>query len=323
MLAATKKEIDDVKNYLKAQAPDLSIDFVQKVYSEMVGPARHDIWDVHTDGGRWWVITPPTNFYSQNDFPNMDLALTFHVGLAIRIPRSEQQRLSEIPAEPFGQCFRDLQETNEALTNADEVADYQAIGVRCRETMLAFTNVVQVLIPSAPVQALKRADLKAWVSYFCEVALRGESQKARRQLLKAMIESAWDFANWLTHTKSSTWFDAESAVAATENAIQLFVSAAIRYDRGVPEQCLACGSHRLSPERGHHRDDPERLSERPTCDKCGWKGKPVQIVPALESGNDSPRPEGDCIVPMAALKALTRPKPRDTKGRKTPNSERT
>lgn len=309
MLAATESEISHVKDYIKAQAPDLSLDFMQKIYAEMVGEVRHDIWDVHTDGGRWWVITSPTNFYSQTDFPNMDLALTFHVGQSIRIPRSEQQRLSDIPAEPFGQCFRDLQDAHEALTHADEVADYQAIGVRCRETMLAFTNVVQVLILSAPVQALKGADLKAWASYFCEVALRGESQKARRQLLKAMIESAWDFANWLTHTKSSPWFDAESAVAATENAIRLFVSAAIRYDRGVPEQCPACGSHRLSPERGRHREDPERLSERPTCDKCGWKGKPVQIAPILESDSGWSPPEGDCVVPTAALKGLTRPKP--------------
>ena len=52
---------------------------------------RHDIWDVHTDVDRWWVITEPMNLYSQDQFPNMDLALSFHVGLCLRIPRSERQ----------------------------------------------------------------------------------------------------------------------------------------------------------------------------------------------------------------------------------------
>ena len=134
----------------------------------------------------------------------MDLALTFHVGLCIRIPRSERPSLSSIPAEPFGECFRMLQEASEALSHADEVADYQAIGVRCREALLAFSTVVQAMLPS-PEDALKQAELKPWMTYFCEVALRGESQKARRQLLKAVVESAWDYTNWLTHTKSSTW----------------------------------------------------------------------------------------------------------------------
>src|SRR5665213_1103702 len=143
MLAATEQEHDHVKDYLQSQAPDLAVSFLQKVYSETVGQVRHDIWDVHTDGGRWWVITSPTNLYSQDDFPNMDLALTFHVGLCIRAPRSEGPSLSSLPAEPFGECFRMLQEASEALSHADEVADYQVIGVRCREALLAFSTVVQ------------------------------------------------------------------------------------------------------------------------------------------------------------------------------------
>ena len=118
MLTETEQERAGVKDYMRSQAPDLSVDFLQKVYSEMLGQVRHDVWDVHTDGGRWWVITSPSNLYSQDDFPNMDLALTFHVGLCIRIPRSERPSLSSIPAEPFGECFRMLQEASEALSHA-------------------------------------------------------------------------------------------------------------------------------------------------------------------------------------------------------------
>src|SRR5665213_1355472 len=84
MLPATKKEIESVTAYMKSQAPDLTVEFVQKVYSETVLNVRHDVWDVHTNVDRWWVITEPTNLYAQEQFPNMDLALTFHIGLCLR-----------------------------------------------------------------------------------------------------------------------------------------------------------------------------------------------------------------------------------------------
>ena len=97
MLSATQKEIERVTEYMRSQAPDLTVEFVQKVYSENVLHVRHDVWDVHTNVDRWWVITEPMNLYAQEQFPNMDLALTFHVGLCLRIPRSERQKLSEFP----------------------------------------------------------------------------------------------------------------------------------------------------------------------------------------------------------------------------------
>jgi hypothetical protein len=133
MLPATEAETERVVSYMRSQAPELAVQMIQKVYSENVLHVRHDVWDVHTDVDRWWVITEPMNLYAQDQFPNMDLALTFHVGLCLRIPRTERQKLSAIPIEPFTECFRYLYELSDALAQAQEVADYQAIGVRCRE----------------------------------------------------------------------------------------------------------------------------------------------------------------------------------------------
>src|ERR1035441_3545199 len=312
MLPATQEEIEHVTEYMRSQAPDLIVEFVQKVYSENVLHVRHDVWDVHTNADRWWIITEPMNLYSQEQFPNMDLALTFHVGLCLRIPRSERQKLSEIPAEPFTACMRGLQEASEALAQAQEVADYQSIGVRCREALLAFVNIAQAVMPwTGTEEPPKKADLKAWANHICSVALSGESHKYRRHLFKTLLESAWEFANWLTHTKSSHWHDAEAALSVTENAIGLCISAVIRHVRGVPEQCPACGSQRLSPQRGHHQDFPEVEWERPTCDKCGWAGEPAPIDDVLEPRDESRStpPEGECIIPTTALRHLKRPKP--------------
>src|SRR5271167_3811054 len=147
MLPATDEEKADVVDYYLSQSPIAKVIFLQKVYSESVIGHRHDVWDVHASDGRWWVITNPTNLYSQTQFPNMDLAVTFHVGLCLRIPRSERPKLGDLPIEPFAQCYRYLSEAADALAQAQEVADYQTIGVRCREALLAFVDAAQTVLP--------------------------------------------------------------------------------------------------------------------------------------------------------------------------------
>jgi hypothetical protein len=59
MLTATEDETNRVREYMSSQLPDL-VQLVQKVYSENILSARHDVWNVHTDVDRWWVITDPT-----------------------------------------------------------------------------------------------------------------------------------------------------------------------------------------------------------------------------------------------------------------------
>jgi hypothetical protein len=314
MLEATQQELDHVLGYMGSQAPDLTVEFAQKIYSENVLDHRHDVWDVHTNVDRWWVITNPTNLYSQAQFPNMDLAVTFHVGLCLRMPRSEKTKLAEIPIEPFAQCYRYLSEASDALRQAQEVADYQAIGVRCREALLAFVEAAQTVIPwVSEKDRPKRADFRAWVDHICSVSLAGPSQKDRRQLFKTLLDSAWGFSNWLTHTKSSKWHDAEAASSTTENAVALCISAVIQHIRGVPDACPACGSHRLSPERAFDPARPDDEWERPTCMRCDWTGEPVKVhrVPVAPSDNSRPSPEGDCVIPTVPLRTLERPGDRD------------
>src|ERR1700732_2735170 len=54
-----------VREYMESQAPDERVIHLEKVASERVFDRKHDVWDVHTNSGRWWVITGPTNLYSQ------------------------------------------------------------------------------------------------------------------------------------------------------------------------------------------------------------------------------------------------------------------
>lgn len=310
MLKATEAEIEEVREYFEWQAPDLEVTFMQKVYSEAVLSTRHDVWDIHTNRNRWWVITGGTNLYSQEQFPNMDLALTFHIGLMLRIPRTEEQQVDDIRILPFGPVFEKMEEAGTAVTQAHRLSDYQAVGVRCREALLELIAVAQdaaVWKTDAPPQ---RANFRAWTEIICNDLLPSDSNKERRGALKGALESAWTFSNWLTHSKSATWIDADMASSLMQHAIGMATSLILRELRGVPEECPKCGSPHIEPQQGENTAAPGVLWERPCCADCGWSGRAVPIVD-FEDGQAIITREGeesdDCSIMTVPLRAVLKP----------------
>jgi hypothetical protein len=312
MLIATNDERQAVVDYLASQAPDERVDLLQKVYSERLHGTTYDIWDVHTDKERWWVITNPTNLYSQSQFPNMDLALTFHVGLSIRIPRSGRSDLSDLNVEPLMAAWRALDQAREAVLVAREIEDYQALGVRCRECLLDTVHAMQEFV-AAPVGAdLQVSNFLAWAELIADASLAGRNQKARRRLLKSTARECWEFVNWLTHARNSHFNDVEAAIEATEQTLGLFTTACIRHLRGVPDACPSCASQRLAPERGFLSTKPDRLYERPVCQACGWAGSPVEIPIKRTVRKRKPPmkpPDGECSIMTVPLRGLSPPDP--------------
>jgi hypothetical protein len=265
---------------------------MQKVYSESVLTARHDVWDIHTNKDRWWVITNPTNLYSQEQFPNLDLAVTFHMGLCLRIPRTSKQKVSDQRVVPFGAVFTKLTEASDAVSQAQNVADYQAVGVRGRETLLELIAAAQDSAQWTD-DPPKRADFRGWTEIICNDLLPGDTNAERRSLVKTALESAWKFSNWLTHAKSAVWQDAEFAVAAVEHAVGMASSILIRELRGVPLECPKCQSPHLEPENGENSTTPGVVWQRPVCLDCGWTGRPVPISVAEEYLDIVKREGGD------------------------------
>lgn len=220
MLKASDMETEEIREYFEWQAPDLKVTFLQKIYSEAVLNTRHDVWDIHTNNDRWWVITGGTNLYSQAQFPNMDLALTFHIGLMLRIPRTVKQQVNDRRILPFEPVLEKLEEVGDAMTQAHNLPDYQAVGVRCRETLLAFIAAAQdtAIWTNTPPQ---RANFRAWTDIIFNDLLPSETNKERRGAIKQTLESAWTLTNWLTHAKSATWLDADLAHALTGLAVNM------------------------------------------------------------------------------------------------------
>src|SRR3546814_7466079 len=118
MLKTTEEEIEEVREYFEWQAPDLEVTFMQKVYSEAVLNTRHAVWDIHTNKDRWWVITGGTNLYFQEQFPNMDLASTFHIGLILLIPSTEVQQKDDLRIITFVPIFTKIAKECTAVTQA-------------------------------------------------------------------------------------------------------------------------------------------------------------------------------------------------------------
>lgn len=314
MLSATKEEQDEITAYYLSQSSTAKINFLQKIYSESVIGCRHDVWDVHASDGRWWIITNPTNLYSQEQFPSMDLAVTFHMGLCLRIPRTQEQNISNRDVRLFSDVFIKLRESSDALSQAKNVADYQAIGMRSREALLALVGAAQGVAVWSTTKVPKRADFRAWNDLICNAALTGRSQKERRRLLKNLLTESWVFANWLTHAQSATWHDAEAAQSTIEHAIGLATSLILRYIKSVPDECPNCGCPHLYPEEGMNEELPEIIWERPACGDCGWTGTPIQLgtlYQNLESEgmitHEGDINSGKCITPSVPLVKLNKP----------------
>lgn len=313
MLQFTEEEKSEViEYYLWQSPPDTEVKFAQKIYAEAIIGHTHTVWDIHSSDGRWWVITNPMNLYSQDQFPNMDLALTFHMGLCLRVPRNDVKASDVERMRPFGDLMQSIEACNAALTQANDAGAFRTIGVRCRENLLAFVHAVQDAYEWPEKDQPQRSNFNAWVDWIFDTFQGGADNRERRRLLKKTLKEAWTYVNWLTHSQSATWIDAEVATTTVSHALGMATSICTRQLRGVPEQCPACGSYRLSPDEGMNDQAPEVIFERPICVDCGWTGEAVPIGKRSEDEiaqfitKEGEQTDG-CVIMKTPLTAIRRP----------------
>jgi hypothetical protein len=84
-----------VSDYVEIQARE-KVQHAERVMTEHVLGHDHDCWDVHTNKDRYWVITSPTNLYSQHYFPSL-ITLSWIQDWSVKYPSGENIAL--IPAE--------------------------------------------------------------------------------------------------------------------------------------------------------------------------------------------------------------------------------
>jgi hypothetical protein len=310
---SSDKERQYVVDYLADQAPDETVEHLEKVKSERVPGRWIDVWDVYTDKERWWVITAPTNLYSQQQFPSFEVALSFHVGLTARVMEREERTAPQEQAARFTQAWRKWEQAGEALAEADEVEEFQSIGMRCRESLLAFTREAASIVSlDASAPPPKASDFNGWSDLIVNTIAAGSSAERRRGYLKSAAKSTWELANWLTHASSATRFDAYFAHMATGHVLSSWSLAILRFELEVPEHCPRCNSYRL--ETHFVTSDDGAIEHLTTCEVCAWVSEPriaviEDEVPSRSEQWQSKEDLGPCVFVEVPLRGPAPPKP--------------
>lgn len=261
--------------YFLAESPEGTVvHHAEKVTSERIYGIKHDVWDVDASDGRWWVITNPTNLYPQETAPtpSMDHALALHIGVVARMMARQyyDAPVDGGPREYVAKAWRTYEQAGEALNESDEAEDFQAVGMRLRESLLAFVHERSgdATVPDG-VDPPKRSDFKGWAALLAATAAPGPSAEPVRKYLRRMACETWDLVAWLTHATNATKADAETAFKATENALGTFGLSLLRSTWGDPIRCPLCGSYKVVEQ--HHRDEDGSLMGDTflLCESCG------------------------------------------------------
>ncbi|MGY4899772.1 hypothetical protein ACWEEK_29830 [Micromonospora aurantiaca (nom. illeg.)] len=275
-------ERKSVEGYVNSQTRDESdlVKIVQKVGTRRVAHTSYEMYDVWTEqGSRWWVITEPLNLYSQEDFNNVDMAFTHHLGLRAQLydrrPLSgsaEAEAERERDAPPwYLSPLRTYERAVQTMAEAVDAEDFQAVGIRCRETLLSLVRGAsrEDWVPEQ-TEPPKTADFKGWLEIFGN-ALAANSKQ--RTYLKSVGIKTWDLCVWLQHYTDATEWDAEIVLNATRNFLTSFALAHRRFVEGDPDRCPQCDSYRLRPDEdlGEQSGKLGWVS-RPVCLGCGWQG---------------------------------------------------
>ncbi len=246
-----------------------TVQHLELVKTETVWGRTHKVWDVHASDGRWWVITEPTNLYSQTHFPSLDYTLSFHIGLMARVAARDARRASVKNADLFAAAYRRWEQAAEAIDYAKESDDFQAVGMKCRECLLAFARAAQENIPPPAGDLPKRSDFIYWMELVADHAASGSHAKDIRKYLKDGANTTWQLVNWLTHTSNAIRPHAELIVSATRNCLESVTGVLVSHESKNPGRCPKCSSYQVDsfyvPEA--ERDPPYLL----VCMACGWE----------------------------------------------------
>ncbi|HJQ00386.1 MAG TPA: hypothetical protein VJ851_02195 [Jatrophihabitans sp.] len=271
MVELPEHEERRIRDYVNSQSPaDDQAGLVQKVGSHRIMGHVHEMYDVHCDKTRWWVITDPTNLYLQSDFPDVQQALIFHLGLGLFLAQRSRGELDESHEEVLSGSWRRYRQALDAMDIAGEAEDFQAIGIKCRDSLLAFVrDHLNDEWVGEVAERPKTSDFKGWAEIFAERLTEGRV----RSYVKTLVDKVWDLAVWLQHNNDATPDDAELVLEATGNLLTTFGRLLHRREYGDPERCPRCSSYRLDEDVEVVEEPESGFLETTICGGCGWQSE--------------------------------------------------
>ena len=259
-----------IRDYVNSQSPaDDQAGLVQRVGSHRILGHVHDLFDVHCEKTRWWVITQPTNLYLQTDFPKAEQALIFHIGLGAFLAERSRAEIAEDHEEYVSGAWRRFRDALETMDEASESEDFQSVGIKCRDALIALGKSHRdAPWVGAVADPPKAADFKGWGNIFAESL----SDSRLRSYLKALVDRTWDLTVWLQHYANATPIDADIVLEATSHLIATFGKLIHRREVGDPARCPRCDSYRLD-EDIQHNEEGQGFFESTVCAACGWRSE--------------------------------------------------
>ena len=264
----------EIADYVDGQCRgDETVQYVERIKTEFVCGQRYDVWDVHTDKQRWWVLTNMTNLYPQAHFPSLDYTLSFHIGLMSRLMSGQGSEPGGREANPFEEVLRRRDEIGDLIARAIEAEEFQSAAMRLRECLITLIAAVRRKI-DLPLgeDSPKNADVPGWnevlLNHFCP----GESKKALRQYLKAASDRTWQLVNWLTHARDAN--KTESIIAAEAVGVQIghYIQLVIRDKVDLVGSCPQCSSRDVRSYYDLSIEPDGDYYQR--CRACNWSDHP-------------------------------------------------
>jgi len=180
----------------------------------------------------------------------------------------------EVPVAPRSEAmlpesWRRWEDAVDALHHAREAEDFQAVGMRLRECLVAFAGEVasDELVPAGEERP-QAANVSRWCDLLANFLASGRSCERLRAYLKKVAEETWSYVNWLTHARNATPVDAEIGAQAVSHLLGTFTAARLRWEWSAQQsRCERCGSYALTAG---------------TCPKCGWTDEAYEAPAARQ-----------------------------------------
>lgn len=240
------------------------------------------VWNVKTKEGAWWVVEGdgvPMNLYPQGAYYfSSDEVYSFHMGVMTRVMTREEHdpehvlRLVTLGHSRFIGIRRKLHVASEALAKATEPEDFQAIGLSCREVLIALGGEL-VLDPEVPpgTEIPKLADFKNRARLAIDRLLTGSENSELRTHARKISEAAWVFSSMLTHSPNRTIHEAFICVSLIGAVLTLFEQ--LLEKDGMQSRDLSCP---LCKSRQLEYIDRQATESEPSetilhCNYCGWQ----------------------------------------------------
>lgn len=244
---------------------------VERVATRRLHGERYDIWDVRTKrSGRFWVMEPLTNLYRQRDHPSMDQTFSLHLGVMEQMIAKEWPSRPTVEQSRIAVAWRRWSDAAAALAEADEPEDFQTVGLRLREALIAMVKALaqRDMVPGGEA-APKGADVIVWSALIADSIAGGGSLERLRSHLKDTASSTWQLVSWLTHAQGATRVEADIALSSVREVLGVYGMVMVRHELRAPDRCPECGSYRLYV-RGDHPNGAAIL-----CEACGWEERPA------------------------------------------------